>query len=165
MSHCQFAGNSQHRGPCSSTGSGVHSQQSPACRDCYRSDSLGVSTDKMLRGAGKKMGGTVDWIAAPQRLLLFSHLIVSDSLLPHGLQHARLPCPSLSPGVCSNSCPLSQRCHPTISSSVVPFSSCPQSFQHQCLFQWVGSSHQVAKVLEFQLQHQSFPWIVSVDFF
>ena len=47
---------------------------------------------------------------------------------PHGLQHARLPCPSLSPGVCSNSCPLSQWCHPTISSSVIPFSSCPQSF-------------------------------------
>ena len=46
----------------------------------------------------------------------------------HGLQHARLFCPSLSPGVCSNSCPLSQWCHPTISSSVIPFSSCTQSF-------------------------------------
>ena len=46
----------------------------------------------------------------------------------HVLQHTRLPCPSLSPGVCSNSCPLSQWCHPTISSSVAPFSSCPQSF-------------------------------------
>ena len=52
---------------------------------------------------------------------------MSDSLWPHGLQHARLPCPSLSPWVCSDSCPLSQLCHPTISSSVVPF-SCPQSF-------------------------------------
>ena len=51
-----------------------------------------------------------------------------DSLVLHELQHARLPCPSLSPGVCSNSCPLSQRCHPTISSSVAPFSSCSQSF-------------------------------------
>ena len=50
------------------------------------------------------------------------------TLRPHRLQHARLPCPSPSPGVCSNSCPLSQRCHPTISSSVVPFSSCLQSF-------------------------------------
>ena len=49
------------------------------------------------------------------------------SLQPHGLQHTRLPCPSLSPGACSNSCPLSQWCHPTISSSVVPFSSCLQS--------------------------------------
>ena len=61
-------------------------------------------------------------------LLLFSHAIVSDSLRLHGLQHARLPCPSLSPRICSNSCPFSQWCHPTISSSVVPFSSCPQSF-------------------------------------
>ena len=53
---------------------------------------------------------------------------MSYSLQAHGLQHARLPCPSLSPGDCSNSCPLSQWCHPTISSSVAPFSSCPQSF-------------------------------------
>ena len=53
---------------------------------------------------------------------------MSDSLWPHELQHARLPCPSPSPRACSNSCSLSQWCHPTISSSVVPFSSCPQSF-------------------------------------
>ena len=58
----------------------------------------------------------------------FSHSVVSDSLWPHGPQHARLPCPSLLPGDYSNPCPLSQWCHPTISSSVVPFSSCPQSF-------------------------------------
>ena len=50
------------------------------------------------------------------------------TLLPHGLQHSSIPCPSLSPGDCSDSCPLSWRCHPTISSSVAPFSSCPQSF-------------------------------------
>ena len=50
------------------------------------------------------------------------------TLRPHGLQHARLPCPSLSPRICSNSCPLSQRCHPIISSSVALFSSCLQSF-------------------------------------
>ena len=61
-------------------------------------------------------------------LLSFSCLVVSDFLWPHGLQHARLACPSLSPRVCSNSCPLSWWCHPTISSSVAPFSSCPQSF-------------------------------------
>ena len=54
--------------------------------------------------------------------------MVSDSLQPHGLQHTRLPCPLLSPGACSNSCPLSWWYHPTISSSVIPFSSCPQSF-------------------------------------
>ena len=58
----------------------------------------------------------------------FSHSVVSNSLWPHGLQYAWLLCPSLSPRVCSNSCPLSQWCHPTISSSVAPFSSCPQSF-------------------------------------
>ena len=60
--------------------------------------------------------------------LLFSCSVVSDSLWPHGLQHARLPCPSPSPGACSNSHPLSQWCHSTILSSVVPFSSCLQSF-------------------------------------
>ena len=60
-------------------------------------------------------------------LLLFSHSVVSDSLRPQRLKHNRLLCPSSSPGVCSNSCPLSQWCHPTISSSVIPFSSCPQS--------------------------------------
>jgi len=58
----------------------------------------------------------------------FSHSVVSNSLRPHGLQHARPPCPSPTPGVYSNSCPLSQWCHPTISSSVIPFSSCLQSF-------------------------------------
>ena len=79
----------------------------------------------------------------------------------HGLQHARLPCPSLSPGVCSKSCPLSQWCHPTILSSVILFSSCPQFFQQQCLFQRVGSLNQVAKVLELQLQQY---WWVYSDF-
>ena len=57
-----------------------------------------------------------------------SHAVVSDSLWPHGLQHTRLPIPSASPGICSNQCPLSRWCHPTISSSAAPFSSCPQSF-------------------------------------
>ena len=61
-------------------------------------------------------------------LLLFSRSVVSDSLWPHGLQDTRLPCSSPCRRVCSNSCPLSQWFHPTISSSVIPFSSCPQSF-------------------------------------
>ena len=61
-------------------------------------------------------------------LLLFSRSVVSDSLRPHGLQHARLPCPSPSPRVCSNSCSLSPWCHPTILSYVIPFSYCFQSF-------------------------------------
>ena len=58
----------------------------------------------------------------------FSRSVVTHSLWPHGLQYARLPCPSPTPGVYSNSCPLSQWCHPTISSSVIPFSSCLQYF-------------------------------------
>ena len=58
----------------------------------------------------------------------FSHSVVPDSLWPHGLQHPRLPWPSPTPGACSHSCPLSRQCHPTISSSVVPFSFCLQSF-------------------------------------
>ena len=61
-------------------------------------------------------------------LLLFSCSVMSDSLWLYGLQHTSLPCPSPSPGACSNSCPLSQWCHPNISSSVIPFSSCLQSF-------------------------------------
>ena len=58
----------------------------------------------------------------------FSRSVVSNSLQPHGLQHTRLPCPSPTPRAYSNSCPLSQWCHPTISSSILPFSSCLQSF-------------------------------------
>ena len=58
----------------------------------------------------------------------FSRSVVSDSLQPHGLQHTRPPCPSPTPGACSNSCPLSRWYHPSISSFVVPFSSCLQSF-------------------------------------
>ena len=61
-------------------------------------------------------------------LLLFSWSVMSYSLQPHGQKHTRLPCPLLSPGVCLNPCPLSQWCHPTISFSVAPFSSCLQSF-------------------------------------
>ena len=81
----------------------------------------------------------------------FSRSVMSDSLRPHESQHARPPCPSPTPRVHSDSHPSSQWCHPAISSSVVPFSSCPNPSQHQSLFQWVNSSHEVAKVLEFQL--------------
>ena len=65
----------------------------------------------------------------------FSRSVMSDALRPHGPQRARPPCPSPSPGVYSNSCPLSRWCHPTISSSVIPFSSCPQSFPASGSFQ------------------------------
>ena len=68
-------------------------------------------------------------------LLLFSGSVVSNSLQPHGLQHARPPCPSPIPGAYSNSCPLSRWCHPTISSSTVPFSSHLQSFLASGSFQ------------------------------
>ena len=76
----------------------------------------------------------------------FSHSVVSDSLRPHESQHVRPPCPLQTPGVYSNSCPPSQWCHPAISSSVDPFSSCPQSltesgsFPMSQLFTWGGQS-------------------------
>ena len=92
----------------------------------------------------------------------FSHSVVSDSLRPNGLQHTRPACPSPTSGVYSNSCPLSPWCHPTIS-SCFPFSFCLQSFPASGLFQWVNSSHEVAKVLEFQFQHQSFQWPLRTD--
>ena len=82
------------------------------------------------------------WIHSVQ----FSRSVVSDSLRPHESQHARPPCPSPSPGVHSDSCPSSLWCHPAISSSVVPFSSCPQSlpasesFPMSQLFTWGGQS-------------------------
>ena len=91
----------------------------------------------------------------------FSRSVVSDSLHHHGLQHTRLLCLSPTPRACSNSCPLSQWCHPTISSSVIPFSSFLRSFPASGSFQWVYFLHQVAKVLEFQLQHQSFQWNIQ----
>ena len=85
--------------------------------------------------------------------------VVSDSLWPHRLQHARLPSLSPTPGACSNSCTSCWWCHPTISSSVVPFSSCLRSFPAWRSFKLVSSYHQVVKILEFQLQHQSSQWM------
>ena len=93
----------------------------------------------------------------------FSHSVVSDSLRLHESQHARPPCPLPTPGVYSNPCPLSWWYHPAISSSVIPFSSCPQSLPASGSFPMVNSPHQVAKVLEFQLQHQSFQWTPRTD--
>ena len=124
-------------------------------------------TNECLREADIAGPQTTRWatrraIMPPKQLFLFvyqfssvqfSHSVVSDSLRPHESQHTRPPCPSPTPGVHSDSRPSSPWCHPAISSSVVPFSSC---LQHQGLFQWVNSSHEVAKVLEFQLQHHFF---------
>ena len=85
----------------------------------------------------------------------FSHSVVSDSLWPHESQHTRPPCPSPTPGGHSDSRPSSQWCHPAISSSVVPFSSCPQSlpasesFPMSQLFAWGGQSTAVAALASF----------------
>jgi len=85
----------------------------------------------------------------------FIHSVVSDSLQPHELQHTKPPCPSPTPGVHSNSRPSSQRCHPAISSSVIPFSSCPQSlpasesFPMSQLFAWGGQSTGVSALASF----------------
>ena len=85
----------------------------------------------------------------------FSHSVVSDSLWPHELQHARPPCPSPTPGVHTNPCPSSRWCHPAISSSVIPFSSCPQSlpasesFPMNQLFIWGGQSIGVSALASF----------------
>ena len=85
----------------------------------------------------------------------FSRSVVSDSLRPHESQHARPPCPSPTPGVHSDSCPLSQWCHPVVSSSVVPFSSCPQSlpasesFPMSQLFTWGGQSTGISALSSF----------------
>ena len=83
----------------------------------------------------------------------FSHSVVSDSLRPHESQHTRPPCPPPTPGVYSNSCPSSQWCHPAISSSIIPFSSCPQSlpasgsFPMSHLFTWDGQSIGVSLII------------------
>ena len=102
---------------------------------------------------------------------VIQYSVLSSSLRPHGLQHARLPCPSPSPGACSNSCPLSRWCHSTISSSVVPFSSCLQSFPEPGSFlmnllfpsggQSIGTSAS-ASVLPMNIQWISFrmDWFV-----
>ena len=104
---------------------------------------------ELVSQACVEMGMAVDrdwWsmtLSSPSLSLLFcNQKVVSNSLRPHGLWQARLPCPSPSPGVCSNSCPLSQWCHPIVSFCVVPSSSCPQSFPASEFFlvSWLFSS-------------------------
>ena len=89
--------------------------------------------------------------------------VVYDSLQPHGQQHHRAPCQSPTPRACSNSHPMTQWCHPAISFSVLPFSFCLQSLPASGSFQGVSTLHQVTKLLEFQLWHQSFQWIFRTD--
>ena len=121
-------------------------------------------TSQGISALWKRLNSEVSFSFKNPLISLLLDSVVFNSLRHHGLQHTRLPCPSPTPGACSNSRPLSRWCHPTISSFVVPFSSHLQSFPHQGLFQWVSYSHQVGKVLEFQLQHQSFQWIFRTDF-
>ena len=106
-------------------------------------ESIGKNEERIFQGL---FGGIVQFSSVTQSC---------PTLRPHESQHARPSCPSPTPGVHWDSRPSSQWCHPAISSSVVPFSSCPNPSQHQSFFQWVNSSHEVAKVLEFQLQHHS----------
>ena len=86
-----------------------------------------VNSHSVLLSIGIHSSCFKDWISLLLPLLLFSHSVMSSSLWPQGLQHTSLPCPSPSPGAYSDSCPSSRWCHPTISSSVIPFSR-PQSF-------------------------------------
>ena len=103
----------------------------------------GVGCHALLQGIfptqgsnlGLPHGRQILYYLSHQGSVQFSHSVMSDSLRPHGVQHARLPCPSPTPGIYSNSCPLSWWYHPTISSSVTPFSSCLQSFPTSGSFQ------------------------------
>ena len=101
----------------------------------------------------------VDWPPSWGSVSQFSRSVVSDSLWPHGLQHARPPCPSPTPGACSNSHPSSWWYHPPSHPLSFPFPDFNLSW-HQGLFQWVSSSHQVGKVLELQL-HKDRPHSIS----
>ena len=92
----------------------------------------------------------------------FSHSVMSDSFQPHELQHTRPPCPSPSTGTCSNSCPLRQQCHPTISSSVAPFPYCLQFFPASGSFPMNPLFTSGGQILE--LQHQFFQGIVRFYF-
>ena len=120
-------------------------REDPSCTSCSKacasffSPSLKVSISQTLTRyldlvQGLSSGNNCYWVDRII-LLLFSCSFVSDSLWTRGLQHARLPCPSPSPRICSNSSPLSWWCHPTISPSVIPFSSCLQSFSVSGSFQ------------------------------
>ena len=103
---------------CSPPGSSVHG--------VFPGKNTGVGCHFLLQGIIPTQALNLQgkWILSVQ----FSRSVISNSLWPHGLQHARFPCPSATPRVYPNSCPLSQWCHPTISSSVIPFSSHLQSF-------------------------------------
>ena len=99
--------------------------QATAIKDSSREEIKDVS-DSVMRAGTTNIGRGWPW--GDFISLQFSRSVVSDSLQPHEVQHVTLPCPSPTPTACSNSCPSSQWCHPAISSSIVPVSSCLQSF-------------------------------------
>ena len=129
----------------------------------YPSKNTGVSCCFLLQGIFPTQGSNPSLLHWQMHSLplshfssvQFSHSVVSDSLQPHESQHARPPCTSPTPGVHSNSCPSSPWCHPSISSSVVPFSSCPQSlpasesFPMSQRFAWGGQSTGVSALASF----------------
>ena len=112
---------------------------------CFSSNSSALTMCQL------KLVSDSSWLKSSFSSVQFSCSVMTDSLRPHESQHTRPPCPSPTPGVYPNSRPLSQWCHPTISSSVVPFSSCPQSLPASESFPMSQLLHEVAKVLEFQL--------------
>ena len=115
--------------------------------------SSGSSWPRYQTGVSYIVGGFFTNWAIKEALssVQFSCSVVSDSLRPHESQHNRPPCPSPTPGVHSDSHPSSQWCHPISLILSPPSPPAPNPSQHQSLLQWVNSSHQVAKVLEFQL--------------
>ena len=138
--------------PRSSAGRAGNSHQLPTSSLSIPGDVVGVDSELAVP------------MSAFLLLLLFSHPVMSDSLWPHGLQHTRPPCPSPPLRVCPSLCPSHQWCRPAISSSDALFSFCPQSFPASGgFFQWVICSHLMTKILELQLQHESFQWIFRDD--
>ena len=114
--------------------------------------------------------GVISWYRLPSQFssAQFSRSVMSDSLRPHGLQHISLPCPSPTPGPYSNSCPSSQWCHPTISSSIIPFSSCLQSFLASGSFPmsqfFTSGSESIGVSASASMNILDFQWIFRTDF-
>ena len=129
---------------------------------------LCVLSTVMLSSSGENIVCYESWVKWGFSSVPFSCSVMSDSLRPHEPQHARPPCPSPTPGVHSDLCPSSQWCHPTISSSVVPFSSCPQSlpasrsFPMSQLFALGGQSTGVSASASFLHHSNKHPGLISV---
>ena len=142
------------------------------CVKCDLSVVWVLGTARSTSCVAKRGENMKEWLTLRSKLVtvvllfLFNCPVGSDSLLPHGLQHGRLPCPLPTSGACSNSCPSSWWCHPTISSSVVLFSSCLQSFPASRSFpmSWLFASGGQSIGASAPIQYQSFQWIFRIDF-